>query len=247
MTALIIDDESIHSEYLENQLKKYCASLVEVEATFQSPIKAYEYLKTNAVDFIFLDVEMDEMNAFEFIEIIGTENVPKIIFTTAFSTYAVDAFKVNAIDYLLKPIDKKELITAVEKMEKTLISNQTDKLNHVLQTPLEAENDRLILTETQGYTFVKLNNIIRIEGNGSYSDFIMLDGQRITTSKRLNFYWKKLQNLTFIRSHQSHVVNMKYIMKYSKADGGELCLTNNECVPISTRLKQSTKLKLGLV
>ncbi len=245
MTAIIIDDEFIQSDYLQTKLNQYCPS-VEILASFQNPVVALKYLQKNSIDLIFLDIEMPEMTGFEFIEIVGVKKIPNIIFTTAHSNYAVNAFRVNAIDYLLKPIDKDELINAVEKIDLKDFEGREKRITSIIKSRLDDNETRLVLTEGKSHTFVSLKEIIRIEGSGSYSDFFMTDGSKITTSKRLNFYWKKLENLTFIRPHQSHIVNIDHILKYDKTDGDGLLLSNKEYVPISTRLKQEIKAKLGI-
>ncbi len=243
MTTLIIDDEFMQANYLTEMINKHCKDL-KVTAHFDNPVEGLKYLSNNSVDLLFLDVEMPEMTGFEFIEIFGIEKLPPVIFTTAYSKYAVNAFKINALDYLLKPVDPDELKRAVKKAKQA--NDTTAQLQNLLNQPVSESADRLILTEGQSHVFVKLSEIIYIKGSGSYTYFHLQNGDKITTSKRLNYYWNKLENTTFIRCHQSFVVNTTHVQRYDKADGGELLLTLNYTIPVSSRLREEVKEKLGV-
>ncbi|MFT5823174.1 MAG: two-component system LytT family response regulator [Crocinitomix sp.] len=243
MITVIVDDEFMQSGYLEQQLIKHCPEIETIQV-FNDPKDALLFLNKNKVDLIFLDIEMPGMNGFEFIEIAGLDNLPPVIFTTAFSEYAVNAFKVNAVDYLLKPVVADELITAVEKVK--LRNGAQENLSVLMQMTPDPFEKRLVVMDGQRHVFIQFDNIIRIEGSGSYSIFHLINKEKITASKRLNYYWKKLDSHTFIRPHQSHIVNSKYILSYSNLNGGELILTEAHSAPVSSRLKQSIKSQLGL-
>lgn len=244
MRIVLIDDEKRQLDYLETQIKRLNLQLEEI-VKIQNPIEALKPLKIRHFDLVFLDIEMPEMTGFELIEIIGLEDLPPIIFTTAHSKYAVDAFKVNAIDYLLKPVDPDELMQSIKKaIQKN--SHQKRSLEAVIQNPPVSADKRLVIAQGQTYLFVPYDTIIRIEGSGSYSDFYLVDGRKITASKRLNIYWKRLNGGLFLRPHQSHIVNRKHIQGFSKSDGGSLILKNDYFVPISSKMRDEIKLDLGL-
>lgn len=245
MNALIVDDEFMEGEQLKDLLEKKCPEVEQI-VFLESPVEAIMHLKKNEVDLLFLDIEMPEMNGFEFIEIVGSENIPPVVFTTAHSKYAVKAFKVHAIDYLLKPLDDSELKKAVQKAIKGRSADYQTQLNTLMNNPPEHFGDRVALTEGQVHHFAKLSEIVRIEGSGSYSVFYMNTGKKITTSRPLNSYGSRLENQGFIRSHQSHLVNLNFISSYSLSDGGELLLESGDRVPVSSRKKALIKQTLGL-
>lgn len=245
MKAIIIDDKKRQIDYLEFIIEENCKTL-EIVGKFQSPIEALKFLGSNSTDIIFLDVEMPEMTGFEFIEIVGLDNLPAIIFTTAHSKYAVSAFKVNAIDYLLKPIDPNDLKRAVNRAAIADQINAMSKLNNLIENPPKTFDSRLTLCSGQTYSFVLLQDIIYIKSDGGYSTFFMKNNRTATTSKWLNNYWKRLEGHNFIRPHQSYVVNIAHVLTFNKSDGGELILTEDHHIPVSSRMKDAVKNKLGL-
>lgn len=241
MKVLLIDDQKNHLEYLEIQLKSLYSDSLIID-TIQNPITAINKLKNETFDLIFLDIEMPELTGFELIEITGLSNLPPIIFTTSYSKYAVEAFKVNAIDYLLKPINLNELSRAVERAMQFKTNQQ--KLQSIIEDPPVTNDYRIVIVQGQTYLFIPYSDIIRIEGKGSYSDFHLLDGRRITTSKRLNIYWKQLDKAIFFKPHKSHIVNQNHVIGYSKSDGGMILLKNKHDVPVSTQLREKVKQRL---
>ena len=245
MKALIVDDEFMEGEQLRDVLDQKCHQVEQIEF-LQNPVDAIMYLKKHPTDLLFLDIEMPAMNGFEFIEIMGTENLPPVVFTTAHSKYAVQAFKVHAIDYLLKPIDDVELVEAVQKVSNSKSIDYRAQLNTLINNPPEHFGDRVALTEGQIHHFAKLNDIVRIEGSGSYSVFHMSNGKKITTSRSLSSYGSRLENQGFVKSHQSHLINLSFISSYSLSDGGELVLENGDRIPVSARKKTHIKHTLGL-
>ncbi|MEX2595864.1 MAG: LytTR family DNA-binding domain-containing protein [Salibacteraceae bacterium] len=245
MTALILDDEFMAGEYLSDLITTHCPEIKKVLCE-QFAKDAIEKLNQENIDLLFLDIEMPDMTGFELIEIIGLEKLPPVIFTSAFGEYALRAIKVSALDYLLKPIDPVELLSAIEKAKHRSPEGKSVQLSNLLTMTNEGENHRLVIADGSDYFLVEPDEIVRIEGNGSYSTFVLEDNRKITSSRPLNFYYKKLLNKGFLRSHQSHVINLKWIDVYSKADGGFLRLKNKESLPVSSRLKKNVQKILGL-
>lgn len=238
MNILLVDDQNTHLEYLEILLRKLALDNLKITSS-QQPLEAIKRLRKEHFDLLFLDVEMPEITGFEFIDIVGLENLPPLIFTTAYSKYAVEAFKVNAIDYLLKPFELSELAKSVEKAK--TFQNSVNALQSIINQPPVTNEERLVIIQGQTYLFVPYTDIIRIEGKGSYADFYLLDGQRITTSKRLNIYWNQLNQHHFFKPHKSHIVNQTHVVGYSKSEGGMLLLSNGQNVPVSDQLKEEIR------
>lgn len=245
MRALIVDDELMPAGQLELAISRTCPQIDDVEH-ITNPVKALKYLKEQAVDVVFLDVEMPEMNGFEFIDLAGPEKMPPTIFTTAFNKYAVKAFRTHAIDYLLKPIMKNELAEAIQKVEKMMGKSRQQPLHKLVETKPDEFGDRLALAQGQSYHFIKPEEIVHLKGQGSYTDFFLKDGRKMVSSKRLNVYDEKLNQKGFMRVHQSHLVNVQHVVEYHKSDGGELTLSNGHQVPVGSGFKADVKAVLGL-
>jgi two-component system LytT family response regulator len=245
MKILLVDDQQNQLDYLEIQLQRTLLKEVHI-VKVQNPIEGLKILKNNSFDLLFLDIEMPEMTGFELIDIFGLENLPPVIFTTAHSKYAVNAFRVNAIDFLLKPIDPEELNQALSKIEESSVKSQKELLNELIDNLPVSDDKRLVLAQGQTYLFISYDDIICIQGSGSYSDFFLTDGRKLTASKRLNHFWKRIEGKGFMRTHQSHIVNEQHIIGYKKADGGEILLKNNLQAPVNTQIKEKLKHRFGI-
>ena len=245
MKVALIDDEKPQLDYLEiqlNRLTDYKFDIIKIS----DPIDGLKTIERETFDLIFLDVEMPGLSGFEIIEIIGSDRFPPLIFTTAYSKYAVEAFKVSAIDYLLKPIEQGALLKALKKVKTTSNNVQAQNLSSLIEHSFGTNKRRLVIAQGQTYLLINFDDIIRIEGSGSYADFYLISGEKLTASKPLNSYWKKLQYCGFIRTHQSHVVNNIHISGYSKSDGGEVLLIQQHAVPVNAAMKTTIKRHLGI-
>jgi len=160
--AVIIEDETIHLEHLKQQLKATCPEIT-VVAEFSSAQKAIDNIATYSFDLLFLDVELGNTTAFELLQKISCPHNYHIIFISAYSQYAVRAFKVNATDYLLKPIDGNELRLAVNKAMKQIFTNETR--NNLLSDYYFNKDQNLVITEKQSFVFLPVNDVIYCESD----------------------------------------------------------------------------------
>lgn len=238
MTALIIDDELHCSESLELMLERYCPETKVIGVT-NDPIKGLGMITALKPDVVFLDIEMPHLSGFDLISKIGTVDF-EIVFTTAYNEFAIQAFKVNAVDYLLKPISKTELVEATKKVKQRL-SNQPDSLNlHALinglgiQKPLSG---KIALSSMEGLDFVEIDHIIRCEADSNYTDVIIENRKTITVSKTLKELEEQLSSQPFMRVHNSHLVNLNKIAKYQRGAGGYLIMENGDQVQVSRSKK----------
>ncbi len=225
MKALIVDDEPLPAKLLDELVKKHCFEITSTEV-LNSPTKAIERLKEEHFDVIFLDVEMPKMDAFQFLNSAKLANDTVVIFTTAYSEYAVDAFKANASYYILKPVDKEELITAVRKANVQL--RNSFKSNSTIE--------HLSIFEGDEYQLIKIKDIIRIEGDGSYSK-VITKSKDYLSSKRIGFFTSKISNENFFRCHNSHIVNTNRIKKIGKGKSTYIVMENEDTVPVSPSKK----------
>lgn len=246
MKVLVIDDEPIIRDALIQMLNLYCENISNIkEAT--GVADGLEKIKTYQPDLIFLDVEMGDGTGFDLVGKLVAVETP-IIFITAHNKYAVDAFKFCAIDFLTKPIDPEELIIAFDKAKKQIKNADLSAQFRLLQQLLQNNNEekKIILKDSTTIYFIKISNILNCIASGSYTDFYLLDGSKITVSKPLKEYEQMLKQFKFIRSHHSHLVNMHHIQKLDKQDGGSIVLNNGSKVPISQRKWDQVIKLLGL-
>ena len=245
MKTIIIDDEKHCSGTLEILLKKYCPS-VEQLAVCQNGEEGIQAIRKYNPDLIFLDIEMPRMNGFEMLSQIENPSF-EIIFTTAYDNFAIKAFKVSAIDYLLKPIDKNELILGVEKAESRIQKPEAAKISlHKEQIDLFLENIKeskrpfpnIALPTLAGLEMIRIHEIMYIESDGNYCKLFMSNQQQLVVSKTLKEMEQLLELHNFIRIHHSYLVNAVYIRRYVKGDGGYIVLKNEQHLNVSRRKKE---------
>jgi two-component system LytT family response regulator len=233
--AIIIDDESDARDTLSVLLEDYCPSvtILSVAKDLPSGVKAIHKYKP---DVIFLDIEMPEYSGLEILDFFDPEHIHfQIIFTTAYSEYAVQAFELSAIDYILKPIQIDQLKKAVAKLEDTSSSNTSgtrlNTLKSIISNPTDSK--RFVLPVSDGLIFVQTEDIIYLKADRSYTEFHMKDGKCITVSKNLKEYDSISMDQNFFRIHRSYIINMLEITHYLKSEGGFVVLSNGEKIPVS--------------
>lgn len=242
--SLIIDDEKHSRSTLKNMLEEFCSEvqLIDEADGFKSGVAA---IKKHKPDLIFLDIQMPDGSGFRVLEE-TRDNDFEVIFTTAYDTFAIKAFKYSALDYLLKPIDAVELQNAVDKVKKNNSADTTPGIDLLLESLRERENPKKIVLSTfEGMHVVEIDHIIRCESDDYYTRFYFKDNKEMLVSKTLKEYEQLLTDHNFIRPHKSHLVNIKYIKSYIKADGGHILLTNGVSVPVSRRKKEMVLQVLG--
>jgi two-component system, LytTR family, response regulator len=239
MKALIIDDEFYCADTLGHLIKAHCPEITEFRL-MTNPLEALDYLRNNPVDVLFLDVEMPHLSGFDLLKQATGFN-GSVIFSTAFGDYALDAFRVDAISYLLKPVDKTELKKAVEKAVR-----QNGKANHqelvqMIQQSLGSKISTLKkvpLPTLEGIHMLPLDEIVHCESDGSYSRIHSMHEKTLMVSKNLRELEDLFNSPRFFRIHKSHLINLDHIKFVTKQDGGDVMMANNSSVPISRNAKQ---------
>jgi two-component system LytT family response regulator len=237
MKVLILDDEKHCRQVLETLLKKYCTQVSQIDC-FGSPAEALDAVKGLEPDIVFLDIEMPGMSGFEWLNRCEVRNF-EVIFTTAYNEYAIKAIKHNALDYLLKPVDKDELIVAVNRAgnpKQTSSSMRVDQLLESLQ--IKAAPKRLAIPTLEGLTLINPDEILYVKSDGPYSHFHFIDKHKMVISKTLKEAEEVLPQQDFFRIHHSYLVNMKYVLQYLRGEGGEVILSNGEHIPVARSRKQ---------
>lgn len=234
INAILIDDELHCLESLTLDIEKYCPD-VNIIGKYTSSKDGMGAIKKQKPDLVFLDIEMPWMNGFELLELLQPIDFD-VIFVTAYDSYAVNAFKVNAVDYLMKPIDHEDLSKAISKIKNKQESSgeNIDKIQHLLERYFESKNQKkVILSEKDKQNFVEPNKIIYIQAESNYSKVFFDIGQPLLLSNTLKSIEEKLEGLGFARVHNSYLVNMDKVVQYVKTDGGFLVMTDNSIIPIS--------------
>lgn len=203
------------------------------------PVDAVKELRNLKVDLLFLDVEMPLMNGFEFLQQFE-ELTFDVIFTTAYSEYAIQAFKAQAVNYLLKPIDECELKEALDSWQENRGRKEDEKLERLLEL-IKKEgilHNKIAIPVTDGIEFIDVSKIIYCKSQNNYSHIYLVCGKEILISKTLKDVEAVLDSFSFLRVHQSYLINPNYMQKYSRNDGGYLVMINGQHIPISNMKKK---------
>lgn len=244
LRILLVDDENDALEALEWKLNHYFDD-VDI-STCNSPIKAIGIIEDTKPDVVFLDIQMPEMDGFTMIEKLKFRNF-NLIFTTAHDEFALKAIKVSAIDYLLKPVDKDELIEAIAKVK----SSQTDlKLEDKLQLLLNNINgspsDKINISADGKVYLLEQDDVVMLKSDKSYTTIFLKNEQQIVVSKTLKEVERKFQFPQFYRVHNSYLINLNHVKEYLKGLGGELIMSNGLTASISRNKKAELFKKLYL-
>lgn len=230
--AILVDDKAMNIQLLQALIRDYCPSIT-VVATASGLEEAYMLIRQHLPHIVFLDVEMPEGDGFDLIHKFNPVFF-EVIFTTAYSQYAVKAFREQALGYLLKPIDIDALQQAVLKAEKQInLKASDDRLLHLLEQREHPVMGSIPLPALDGYTFVRPDTILRCEASGSYTTFYLSDGQKILVSMRLKACEQLLPATQFFRVHHSHIVNLSCIRKYVKGRGGYIQLQDGTTIDVA--------------
>lgn len=237
--AVIVEDEKAAQEALGSYLKKFCPQ-VEVLGHAGNCTEAIQVLHELKPELVFLDVEMPFGNAFDVLD--GCQDIAfETIFVTAFSEYSLKALNQSAAYYLLKPVSIEELITAVNKVQQQIENKQfIDRNKVILHNSRESkpEKQQVILPTTDGFEVVKMEDIIRLKGNGNFTDVHLADGSKKMVCRFLKHFTDILP-FPFIRVHKSHVINIQFVKSYHKSAGGYVLLKDGTEIEVSQAYKES--------
>ncbi len=236
MKAVIIEDEKQAVNALMKDLQDYCTE-VEVLGSASTVSMALELIQKVKPEIVFLDIQLRDSTGFELLEKIGTYDF-KVIFTTAYSDYAIKAIKISALDYLLKPINSDELIEAVNKVNQNSIKNVQIQLKSLIQNEgLSSLRKKIAISTAKGISLHELETIVRLKSDGNYTSIYLSDGKKIMVAKILREFEELLDNLGFIRIHHSHIINLNHLESYMNKDGGYVILKDKTTLPVSKRKK----------
>jgi len=237
--AVIIDDEQHSLETTDILVRKYCPGVL-VMGLADSPEKGITLIDALNPELVFLDIAMPRMNGFEMLQFVQFKEFD-IIFTTAFDAYAIKAFKVNAIDYLLKPIEPEELIKAVDKVKSKVEKNlHLNRIDEILQSSgLQGfKKNKLALPVEGKIAMLEYDSILYCESDGNYTKIHLSTQKTIMVSRTLKDIESMLPQPIFMRIHHSYVVNINHIKEYIRGEGGEVLLSNGDQLRVSRNKKE---------
>lgn len=234
--SVIVEDESAAREVLRNYLEKYCPQ-VEVVGEAQNIKEAVPLLNEVKPQLVFLDVEMPFGNAFDVLEACKDLQF-ETIFVTAFSEYSLKALNQSAAYYLLKPISIEELIVAVNKVQQHILNHEIFNRNKIIVENFretKPEKQQVILPTLEGFEVVKMEEILRLRGNGNFTDLYLTDGRKKMVCRFLK-HFSEILPMPFLRVHKSHIINVNFVKAYNK--GGIIILSDGYEIELSTTYKQ---------
>ncbi len=223
--TVIIDDEPDAVNFIQSIIQEYCPKL-EIVGKANSIRDGSKLIIDKTPDLVFLDVEMPHGTGFDLLA-----NFPQktfdVIFITAFNHYAIKAIKFSAVDYILKPININEFIKAVDKVQEKSHSHEykSASFHALLENVKSSMPGKLAIPTSDGMEYLNTNEIIRIEADRSYSWFFLLDKRKILVSRNLKEYQELLSDRNFFRTHNSHLINLEYVKKYIRHEGGAIELS----------------------
>lgn len=239
MKAIIIDDEPKARRLLNVILQENCPKVTNILEA-ENLLDGIQLIKEHQPEVVFLDIEMPEHSGLEILDFLDRDELNfEIVFTTAYSDYAIQAFELSAVDYILKPLRPQKVIEAVDKVTATLGTTSINEKLEELKTALASSNfKKIALPVADGITFVAFDEIITLEADGMYTKINTVKEEYLI-SKPLRHFAELLQKIpTFYRPHRSHLINLSFIKQYVKSDGGYILMDNDKAVSISKEKKE---------
>lgn len=233
-TTLIVDDEPDARILLKKMLNSCCPDF-NIIAEAASVKDAALQLHRHRPQVLFLDIQMDDGTGFDLLAQIPKPDF-QVVFVTAYDDFALDAFKFNALDYLLKPINSDDLERVIKRLRRLPPPDQ-QQLQLLLDMLSERSQRSIVLRTAEGIYYLPLNEVIRLKSEGNYTTFYSTSEKPITVSHNLGYYQNLLELKQFFRPHQSHIINLDFVRGYFREDGGYILMTDESHIPLSGNRK----------
>ncbi|HMQ47391.1 MAG TPA: LytTR family DNA-binding domain-containing protein [Saprospiraceae bacterium] len=231
----IIDDEADARQALRTMLASFCPE-VEVCAEAGSVESAYMLIRNSQPHALLLDISLDGGTGFDLLDKFPHPTF-QVIFTTAHDEFAIKAFRYHALDYLLKPINPMELAQAIDRISVKIPDDLATRMEHLIESARTRKIEKMTLSGSEGIVFLPVNQISHLESDGSYTTFFMMSNERHLIAKPMREFEELLPENQFFKIHQSHMVNLAYVKKILREDGGYALMENGSKVPIARRRK----------
>lgn len=235
--AIIIDDEAKGRFALRQKLSDYCRDVF-IAGEAEDGAEGLKLIAKHQPQIVFLDIEMPGMDGFEMLKRLPEKDF-HIIFTTAYDHYAIKAIKYAAFDYLLKPVDIEELRLAVERVQQQSSQSHTVKKLEALEQNLnnKPQLNKIAIPTLDGLLFFNINDIIHLEAQSNYTAIHFINHARLLASRTLKDFEELLPTDIFFRTHHSHLINLNYIKRYIKGDGGQIEMQDGSFATVARRKK----------
>ncbi len=241
--TIIIDDEPSAVSVLTTLLKNYCKDDIELLATANDPEEGRSLIGQLHPDLVFLDIEMPGMTGMDLVRSYKSPTF-RVVFVTAYDAYAVEAFRVSAIDYLLKPIGSEDVIKVVQKIKADVrnelgkLSLQLQNLDKLLNNQSDSSDQKIGIAMSDKIVFINFSNIIYCEASGPYTHVFLSDGQKLVSSKALGEFESQLSANKFFRIHHHYLINLNQVKEFQRHDGGYVIMENNKGLEVSQRRRK---------
>lgn len=237
--TIIVDDEIDSIRVLRRLLENYCPT-VTIVGTADGVETALPLIRSTKPDLLLLDIEMAQGNAFDLLNQLQPVDF-KIIFVTAFDNYAIRAFKYSAVDYLLKPVDIDDLVSAIGRVEEkaadhTVVQQMKILLENV--GALQLPQQKMAIPTISGLIFISVQDIVRFEARGNYTSIFLVKGEPIMATRTIKDYEEILPETIFCRIHNSHIINLSRIRKYQKGRGGSVEMEDGSVIEVASRRRE---------
>lgn len=241
--TIIIDDEPSAVSVLSTLLQKYCKDDIDLLASANTPEEGKILIEQLHPDLVFLDVEMPGMSG---LDLVRSFNAPtfRVVFVTAYDAYAIEAFRVSAIDYLLKPLGSEDVIKVIQKIKNDVrnefgkLSLQLQNLEKLLNHHSENTDQKIGIAMSDKIVFINYSNIIYCEANGSYTNVHLTNGQKLVSSKALGEFEAQLGDNKFFRIHHHFLINLNLVKEFQRHDGGYVIMDNGRQLEVSQRRRK---------
>jgi len=237
--TVLVDDEIDSIRVLQRLLEDYCPE-VNIVGKADGVEMGVHVIQSAKPDLVFLDIEMTEGNAFDLLNQLQPVEF-QVIFVTAFDNYAIRAFKYSAVDYLLKPIDIDDLLTALErvvrKMHGKTFVNQMETLLYNVET-FQLTQQKMAVPTLTGLVFIPIKDIMRFQADGSYTTIYLTNAEQIVATRNIKEYEDLLPAAIFCRIHNSHIINLHKIQKYHKGRGGYVVMEDGTNIEVASRRRE---------
>ena len=231
----IVDDEADARQLLRSMITSLCPD-VEICGEAECVASAYVLIRQTQPHAVLLDISLEEENSFDLLDKFKQPDF-QVIFTTAHNEFALKAFRYHALDYLLKPINPVELAQTIDRVQEETSSNYPNRVKNLLESTRSGQLNKIALSSQEGMVFLRLDQIIRVESEGSYSTFYLQNQERHVVSRPMREFEDLLPKELFFKLHQSHLINLTFVKKILREEGGYALMEEGGKVPIARRRK----------
>jgi len=238
ITAIVVEDEDLARESMEAMLDEFIPSIHRLGSAANLP-DAVKLIHLHKPQLVFLDIELPGYSGLQILDFFNKDEITfEIIFTTAYNQYAIQAFQLSAVDYLLKPIQVDQLEQAVQKIIRRKVRFDSEKNLALKENMTPGKSGKIVVPHSEGYSFLPVEDILFVKASGAYSEFILVGGKKLLVGKNLKDFETLLENRGFFRPHRSYLINLHHVREFVRKEGGYVVMTNGEELAVSNNRRE---------